>query len=110
MLDFLNQRKPTRGSVAILDLKLHQNVLAHRARQNVFNIPLLDFEIGGGVLGAVDHRGNRAARPHFADGIAPGGSAGAGGEFNLIGHGFYFLGFLISKSELTDSSSWIRRM
>ena len=65
---------------------------------------LFDFEIGGDIFGPVDDCRDRAARPHLADCVAPRFAARTGGKFNLIGHD-YFLGFLISKSELTDSSS-----
>lgn len=104
VLDLLNEGKSAGGFLSIVDLQLHENVLAHGAREKVFNILLVDFEIGGDILAPVDHCGNRAAHPHPANCVAPRFIAGTGGEFNLIGHD-YFLGFLISKSELTDSSS-----
>jgi hypothetical protein len=104
VLDLLNEGKSTGGFLSIVDLQLYQDVFAYGACENVFNIPLVDFEIGGDIFAPVDHCGNRAARPHPANCVAPRFIAGTGGEFNLIGHD-YFLGFLISKSELTDSSS-----
>ena len=89
VLDLLNEREPAGGLFSIIDLELDKDVLADGAREQVLDVPLLDFEIRGGILGAVDDSGNRAAGAHFADRIAPGFAAGTGGEFDLIGHGLF---------------------
>ena len=50
MLDLLNQGESAGSFFSIVDLQLHQNVLADGSREEVFDVPLFDFEIGGDIF------------------------------------------------------------
>lgn len=76
VLDLLNERNATAGLASIMDLEFDKDVLADGAREEFLYLLSIDFKIRGGILGAVDDSGNRAAGANFSDRIAPGFQAG----------------------------------
>jgi hypothetical protein len=87
VLDFLDQRKLVGDATAVGDDELDEDVLADRVGEERRDLALLDLEVGGLILVAVDDRGNQTAGTEVLDGIAADIGAGPGGKFDLFSHG-----------------------
>ena len=110
VLDLLDEGKLVGFLRAVLDFEFDEDVFADGVGEERFDLAVGDFEVRGRQFVAVDDGGNGTAGADAFDGIATAFGAGTRGEFNLLGHNVDYLDFLTSKSELTDSSSWMRRM
>jgi hypothetical protein len=87
VLDLLDQGKFVGDIAAVGDDELDEDVLADRVGEERGDLTLLDLEVGGLILVAVNDCGNQAAGTEVLDGIAADIGAGPGGKFDLFSHG-----------------------